>query len=444
MKKLIFILALIGSSVIAQQLPYNPTPVTIAGLGASGLYYNYAADPGTGALLTGTGFGFAVPQVPQPQQTVALAGACNSGHSCLVAVDPATGAILTSGSGGGAGTVTSVGATGTAIVDVTVTNPTTTPLIILTLPNQAANCALGNFTGSPAAPSCSSTPQFNGANITGINFTQIGGTASIAQLPATVIQTVGTATANVILKRTTSNTATDSSLTDNGTTITTTESITAPSFIGTATTATNLPGGLLGSMPYQSAPGTTAMLAGSTSSAIAVLTQTGTGSLSTAPNWNAATGTGLAAFGTAPTLTNPVITGGSINNTPIGATTRSTGQFTTVNCTSTCVGSNIMAGEGVVAFSATPAFSSGTVQSQIMILTANVTSWTMAAGVAGRGFTLTLCQNATGGFTVAGTPANVRGFGTIGTTLSTCSSQHFTYSGSQTAWLADSAMVINM
>lgn len=103
-----------------------------------------------------------------------------------------------------------------------------------------------------------------------------------------------------------------------------------------------------------------------------------------------------------------------------------------------------MAGEGVVAFSATPAFSSGAVQSQIMILTANVTSWTMAAGVAGRGFTLTLCQNATGGFTVAGTPANVRGFGTIGTTLSTCSSQHFTYSGSQTAWLADSAMVINM
>jgi len=128
-------------------------------------------------------------------------------------------------SGGGAGTVTTVGATGNAIVAVNVTNPTTTPLIVLTLPNQAANCALGNFTGSAAAPSCSSTPQFNGVNITGLNFTQLGGTASIAQLPATVMQTVGTATANVILKRTTSNTSTDSSLTDNGTAITTAEPI---------------------------------------------------------------------------------------------------------------------------------------------------------------------------------------------------------------------------
>jgi hypothetical protein len=42
------------------------------------------------------------------------------------------------------------------------------------------------------------------------------------------------------------------------------------------------------------------------------------------------TGTGALVFGTAPTLGNPIISGGSINNTPIGATTASTGKFTTL------------------------------------------------------------------------------------------------------------------
>lgn len=45
------------------------------------------------------------------------------------------------------------------------------------------------------------------------------------------------------------------------------------------------------------------------------------------------TGTGALVFGTAPTITNPVITGsgtGSINGVPIGVTTASTGKFTTL------------------------------------------------------------------------------------------------------------------
>ncbi len=158
------------------------------------------------------------------------------------------------------------------------------------------------------------------------SFAQISGQISPSQQPATTMQAVGTRTANNMLKWVTSNTAADSSLSDNGTAITTTEPITAPTFTGalagnatTATTATNLPGGLLGSIPYQSSASTTAMLAGSTSSAIAVLTQTGTGSLSTAPNWNAATGTGLAVFNASPTLT------GTAN---VGAVS-ATGQFTT-------------------------------------------------------------------------------------------------------------------
>lgn len=45
------------------------------------------------------------------------------------------------------------------------------------------------------------------------------------------------------------------------------------------------------------------------------------------------TGTGLLVFGTSPTLTTPVISGGTINNASVGATTASTGVFTqlTVN-----------------------------------------------------------------------------------------------------------------
>ncbi len=53
----------------------------------------------------------------------------------------------------------------------------------------------------------------------------------------------------------------------------------------TATKATNIAGGALGSIPYQSAANTTALLAGSTSSQLAILTQTGTGSASAAPAW---------------------------------------------------------------------------------------------------------------------------------------------------------------
>jgi len=99
---------------------------------------------------------------------------------------------------------------------------------------------------------------------------------------------------------------------------TATGNITAPSFIGNASSATNLPGGLLGSMPYQSAASTTAMLAGSTSSAIAVLTQQGNGTISAIPAWNAATGTGLVVFATSPTIATPTLTG-TTNSGPITA-----------------------------------------------------------------------------------------------------------------------------
>ena len=103
--------------------------------------------------------------------------------------------------------------------------------------------------------------------------------------------------------------------------------------------------------------------------------------------------------------------------------------------------SDDLAGSETVTFSATPTFSVAT-RASIITLTGNITSFTLPAGTDGQGKTLTFCQNATGGFTVAG-PPNVHGLFTVGSTASKCSSQHFTYSVAQSAWFADSPGVTN-
>jgi hypothetical protein len=94
-----------------------------------------------------------------------------------------------------------------------------------------------------------------------------------------------------------------------------------------------------------------------------------------------------------------------------------------------------------VTFSATPTFSTST-RASLITLAGNVTSFTLSAGADGQEKTLTFCNNATGGYTVTA-PSNVHGFMTVGATASKCSSQHFTYSAAQSAWLADSAGVVN-
>jgi hypothetical protein len=94
-----------------------------------------------------------------------------------------------------------------------------------------------------------------------------------------------------------------------------------------------------------------------------------------------------------------------------------------------------------VTFSATPTFSTASRASNITLL-GNVTGFTIPAGADGQEKTLTFCQNATGGFSVTA-PANVHGFFTVGATAKMCSSQHFTYSATQSAWLADSPGVVN-
>jgi hypothetical protein len=100
-----------------------------------------------------------------------------------------------------------------------------------------------------------------------------------------------------------------------------------------------------------------------------------------------------------------------------------------------------IASSETVTFSATPTFAT-TTRASIITLTDNVAGFTLAAGTDGQEKTLTFCQNETGEYTVTA-PSNVHGFFMVGTTANKCSSQHFTYSTAQAAWLADSPGVAN-
>lgn len=97
--------------------------------------------------------------------------------------------------------------------------------------------------------------------------------------------------------------------------------------LGVTSGGTGLVVASLGDFLYGSGTNTRAALPGNTSSTLAVLTQTGTGTVSAAPAWLATTGTGNVARATSPTLTTPVFS--SIVNT---------GTLTLPTATDTLVG----------------------------------------------------------------------------------------------------------
>lgn len=106
-----------------------------------------------------------------------------------------------------------------------------------------------------------------------------------------------------------------------------TSSGTAPQYVaqstlsvGSATTSTNLAGGAIGSVPYQSGAGATSFLAGNTATTPNFYTSTGTGSAAQAPTLTSSTGSGSVVLATSPTLVTPNL------GTPASATlTNATG-----------------------------------------------------------------------------------------------------------------------
>jgi hypothetical protein len=91
-------------------------------------------------------------------------------------------------------------------------------------------------------------------------------------------------------------------------------------------------------------------------------------------------------------------------------------------------------------YSATPTFTPGDSLS-VIVLTGNITSFTLGATASGTPHTLCFVQGS-GSYTVAG-PANVHGLGSIGNTNGDYNCQHFTYYAGGTRWNADGGMQIN-
>ncbi len=137
------------------------------------------------------------------------------------------------------------------------------------------------------------------ANITGLGVQEVLTAGSGISISAGTISATGLTTSNLASNAGITNAQLSNSTTTLGSTtmtlggtvtsVTGLTSLTATTVVGnlsgTATTATNIGGGLVGAIPYQTAAGTTALLAGNTTSTVKYLASSGNGTNSTAPTW---------------------------------------------------------------------------------------------------------------------------------------------------------------
>lgn len=100
-----------------------------------------------------------------------------------------------------------------------------------------------------------------------------------------------------------------------------TSSGTAPQYVAQSTlsvgTATNVAGGTIGAILYQSGAGASAFLSGNTGTTPQFVTSTGTGVAAQAPTLTSSTGTGSVVLATSPTLVTPILgtpTSGTLTN----------------------------------------------------------------------------------------------------------------------------------
>ena len=131
---------------------------------------------------------------------------------------------------------------------------------------------------------------------------------------------------------------------------------------------------------------------------------------------------------------SPIFNGSGLTNLPFMSLT-TTGSGAATLSSGVLNVPSVSSGSETVTSSATPTFSASILQS-VMTVTANVTTFTLAAGADGQEKNLVFCQNGTGGFTVVA-PSNVHGFisTSVGQTASKCSAVALTYVVAQSAWL---------
>jgi hypothetical protein len=166
---------------------------------------------------------------------------------------------------------------------------------------------IGNLTGNASTATTLATSRningtaFNGsADITiAADANTLTGTTLASNVVSSSLTGVGTITTGVwsgtaiannkLANSTTTLGSTTMTLGGTVTSVTGLTSLTATTVVGTlsgtASTATNIAGGAIGAIPYQSAAGTTAILSGNTSSTVMYLTSSGNGTVSTAPSW---------------------------------------------------------------------------------------------------------------------------------------------------------------
>jgi hypothetical protein len=169
----------------------------------------------------------------------------------------------------------------------------------LGLGTLATNSSISNADVASGAAIAFSKLNITKADITGLGV-QDGLTAgSGISISAGVISATGLTTANLapmagitnaqLANSTTTLGSTTMTLGGTVTSVTGLTSLTATTIVGslsgTATTATNIAGGVVGSIPYQTAAGTTALLAGNTTSTVKYLASSGNGTNSSAPTW---------------------------------------------------------------------------------------------------------------------------------------------------------------